>query len=86
MATHSSILPRRIPWTEESMGLQRVRHDRSDLSHTHAYICIYVYIYMHVCVIYIYFFFIFLSIMVYHRIVTLLPCAVQWDLVYPSCI
>ena len=32
MATHSSILPWRIPWTEEpgglrSMGLQRVRHD-----------------------------------------------------------
>ena len=32
MATHSSILAREIPWTEEpgrlqSMGLQRVRHD-----------------------------------------------------------
>ena len=32
MATHSGILPRRIPWTEEagglqSMGLQRVRQD-----------------------------------------------------------
>ena len=32
MATHSSILARRIPWTEElgglqSMGLQRVRRD-----------------------------------------------------------
>ena len=32
MATHSSILSRRIPWTEEpgrlqSMGLQRVGHD-----------------------------------------------------------
>ena len=32
MATHSSILARRIPWTEElgrvqSIGLQRVRHD-----------------------------------------------------------
>ena len=32
MATHSSILALRIPWTEEpggpqSMGLQRVRHD-----------------------------------------------------------
>ena len=31
-ATHSNILPWRIPWTEEpggpqSMGLQRVRHD-----------------------------------------------------------
>ena len=32
MATHSSILARKIPWTEEpgrlqSMGLQRVKHD-----------------------------------------------------------
>ena len=32
MATHSSVLPWRIPWTEEtgrlqSMGLQRVRQD-----------------------------------------------------------
>ena len=32
MATHSSILARRIPWTEEpggpqSMGLQRIGHD-----------------------------------------------------------
>ena len=32
MATHSTILPWRIPWTEEpdglqSMGLQRVRHN-----------------------------------------------------------
>ena len=34
MATHSSILARIIPWTEEpgglqSMGSQRVRHDRT---------------------------------------------------------
>ena len=27
MATHSSILAWRIPWTVKSMGLQRVRHD-----------------------------------------------------------
>ena len=32
MATHTSILAQRIPWTEEpgrlqSLGLQRVRHD-----------------------------------------------------------
>ena len=26
-ATHSSILARRIPWTVQSMGSQRVRHD-----------------------------------------------------------
>ena len=39
MATHSSILAWKIPWTEEpgrleSIGLQRVRHDLS-LMHTH---------------------------------------------------
>ena len=35
MATHSHIIAWRIPWTEESdglqsMGFQRVKHDRSD--------------------------------------------------------
>ena len=35
MTTHSSILAWRIPWTEEcgelqSLGLQRLRHDRRD--------------------------------------------------------
>ena len=35
MATHSSILARRIPWTEEacglqSVGFQRIRHSCSD--------------------------------------------------------
>ena len=39
MATHSSTLAWRIPWTEEpgglqSMGSQRVRHDLSGLAHT----------------------------------------------------
>ena len=39
MATHSSTLAWRIPWTEEpgglqSMGSQRIRHDRSNLAHT----------------------------------------------------
>ena len=39
MATYSSILAWRIPWTEEpgrlqSMGLQRVGHDRAT-NHTH---------------------------------------------------
>ena len=27
METHSSILARRAPWTEKSIGLQRVGHD-----------------------------------------------------------
>ena len=40
MATHSSVLAWRIPWTEEpgglqSMGWQRIRHDLSDLARTH---------------------------------------------------
>ena len=48
MATHSSILIWRIPWTEEhgglqSLGLQRVEHDWRQFS-THAiYIHIYIY-------------------------------------------
>ena len=42
MATHSSILAWRIPWTEEpgrlqSTGLQRVGHDS-------LYVCMYIYI------------------------------------------
>ena len=41
MATHSSILARRIPWTEEpgrlpAMGLQRVGHDQAT-EHTQAF-------------------------------------------------
>ena len=40
MATHSSTLAWRIPWTEESgglqsMGWQRVRHDRATNTHTY---------------------------------------------------
>ena len=43
MATHSSILAWRIPWTEELGGLQsigshRVGHDLSDFACTHAHI------------------------------------------------
>ena len=39
-ASHSSVLAWKIPWTEEPGGLQsmrspRVRHDQSDLAHTH---------------------------------------------------
>ena len=41
MEIHSSILAWRIPWIEEPggpqpIGLERIRHDRSDLAHTHA--------------------------------------------------
>ena len=42
MTAQSSILAWRIPWTEtsgrlQSMGLQRVGHNGSDLAHMHAY-------------------------------------------------
>ena len=42
MATHSSILAWRIPWTEEpgrlrSMGSQRVRHNGNDVARMHAH-------------------------------------------------
>ena len=45
MATHSSILAWRIPWPEEpgglqSIGLQRVGHDRCDIAHTHIACCV----------------------------------------------
>ena len=44
MATHSSILAWRIPWTEEpggllSMGWQRVGHNWGDLARTHCCCC-----------------------------------------------
>ena len=47
MATHSSILAWRIPWTEEirglqSVGSQRVRRDWRDLAHMHARIYTYM--------------------------------------------
>ena len=43
MATHSSVLAWRIPWTEEpgelqSVGLQTAGHDRSDLPQMQAHI------------------------------------------------
>ena len=41
MATHSSVLSWRIPWMEgpgglQSMGLERVKHDKQ-LTHTHTH-------------------------------------------------
>ena len=44
MATQSSILAWRIPWTEElglqSKGPQRVEYDCSDLAHTYAFVSV----------------------------------------------
>ena len=53
MATHSSILAWRIPWTEEpgrlqSMGSQRVTHDCATNTHTHTHTHIYIHIYMQI--------------------------------------
>ena len=47
MATHSSILFWKTPWTEElgwlqSMGSQRVRHRSKRLTHTYRHTCIYI--------------------------------------------
>ena len=39
MATHSNILVWRIPWTDESMGLHRVRHDWAINTHTWTIAC-----------------------------------------------
>ena len=63
MATHSSILAWRIPWTEEPGGLQfigsqRVRQDWVINTHTCVYICVYTCVYtyvsinthMHICI------------------------------------
>ena len=52
MATDSSILAWRIPWTEEpgmlqSMGSQRVSHDWAT-KHTHIYIYTYTHIYVYI--------------------------------------
>ena len=56
MATHSSILTWRTAWTQEpgglqSMGSQKVRHNRVTNTHRHINACIYlhrdyIYIYM----------------------------------------
>ena len=38
MATHSSIITRKIPWTEESSGLQSLGSQSQTWVSTHAYI------------------------------------------------
>ena len=53
MATHSSILAWRIPWTEkpgglQSPGLQRVRQNRAQHAESHR--SVYVYTHIHVCI------------------------------------
>ena len=51
MATHSSILAWRIPWTEEPGGLKSLGCKESDMTeeteHTCIYVCVYIYIYTH---------------------------------------
>ena len=50
MATHSSILVWKIPWTEESdrlqsMGPQKLGHDQANNTHTHTHKNLYVRLY-----------------------------------------
>ena len=45
MATHSSILAWAIPWTEQSIGSQRIGVDWSNLACM--CVCVYIYIYIH---------------------------------------
>ena len=69
MATHSTILARRIPWTEEpctlhSMGLKELDITKQlTLSLSLIHICTLT--------------FLFSSIVVYHRILNIFPCAIQ---------
>ena len=44
-ATHSRILARRIPWTIQSMGSQRVRHNLAAEKQQRKYVCVYVYVF-----------------------------------------
>ena len=53
MATHSSILAWRIPWTEQPdglhfMGFQRVGHDRSSLAGMHSLLYVLKYLLLNI--------------------------------------
>ena len=73
MAIHSSILAWRIPWTEEPGRLQSTGLQK--VGHGLATKPTNLYI------------FIFLSIMAWHRILTVVPCAPQQGLAaHPSCV
>ena len=66
MATHPSILAWEILWTDEpgrlqSMGSQRVRHDTL--------------VFILTLTLYYIYSFIFSQIMIYHRILSIVPCA-----------
>ena len=45
MASDSSILAWRIPWTEEPGGLQSYGHKELDMTEATVYACVYIYIY-----------------------------------------
>ena len=51
MATHSSILDWKIPWTEDLMDFSAWGHKESDTTeHTHTYVYIHMYVYISVII------------------------------------
>ena len=88
METHSTILVWKTQWTEEPGEYGPWGHKELDTTeqlntHTHAHAHIHIYTYIYV---YIYTFFcIFFPIMVYHGILNVVPCVIQYNLiVYPK--
>ena len=69
-------------WAIQFMGMQRVGHNWA-IEHTHRTQLIYNGVLIYAVeqsdsvIIYAYYFFIFFSIMVYHRILNIVPCAIQ---------
>ena len=60
------------------MLISIVQQTNSVIYIVNTYVCVYIYIYTHTHI----FFFIFFSIVVYYRILNIVFCALQQDLVY----
>ena len=78
---HSTSLTQRILWTEKPGRLHTahgVAKSRTQLSKYHLPYFFHIYVYIYT------FFFIFFSLMIYYRILNIIPCDMQYDLVvYP---
>ena len=70
MPTHSTILAQRTPWTEKPVDCSPWGRRESDMTEW--------------LKLSLSFFFIFFSIVAYHRLLSIVPCAVQYDLVILS--